>query len=516
VTYDEVLPHEAALAAVLDDGRPEAVAKQHARGKLTARERIDALVDPGSFREIGALTAGTGPDGKPVPADGAVCGTADIDSRPVVVVASDFTAAGGSSGAVGNEKIRRVCTIAATRGIPVVMLMDGGGHRIHEGLDAKEFAIGVDVQHLYTRLSGWVPLVAAILGPGYGAPTLTGSLCDYVVAVRGLATLGMAPPPLVKAATGEELDEAVSGPDAQAAFGNIDVAVDSEEEAFDAIRVYLDALPSNAEAPLPVRAPDPPAARAARALDAVVSADPRAAYDMYDVIAGIVDEDSEVDLHPAFAPNLVTVLARVEGQPIGIVANQPAVRAGMLDAAACAKASRLVSLCDAFGIPVLTLIDLPGLAVGLEAERAGLGRASARLSAAYGAATAPHLTIVARKGYGGGYVMMSGGRTFSPELVVAWPHAETAVMAAETAVELVFKRELEGCASDEERARRRREIAAGFDDRASALRGAEGFGYDAIIRPSETRAWLAELLPQLPRRRLMETLTPRRHGVEPL
>ena len=518
MTYedDALLPHETALAAVVDAGRPEAVAKQHGRGKLTARERIAALVDEDTFREIGALTAGTGPDGKPVPADGVVCGTADIDERPVVVIASDFTAAGGSSGAVGNQKLERVCAIAATRGIPVVMLMDGGGHRIHEGLDAKEFAIGVDVQHLHTRLSGWVPLVAAILGPGFGAPTLTASLCDYVVAVRGIATLGMAPPPLVKAATGEVLGDDVSGPDAQARFGNLDAAVDSEEEAFDAIRLYLDTLPANAEAPLPIRAPEPPAARAAALLDATVSADPRAAYDMYDVLAGLVDEESEVDLRPAYAPNMVTMLARIEGHPIGIVASQPAVRAGQLDAPACAKAARLVSLCDAYGIPVLTVIDLPGLAVGIEAERSGLGRASIRLAAAYGAATVPLFTVVARKGYGGGYVMMSGGRTFSPELVVGWPYAETAVMAAETAVELVFKRDLDATESDEERTVKRREIADAFRDRVGAVRGAEGFGYDAVIRPSETRAWLAELLPQLPRHRLLDTITPRRHGVEPL
>ena len=515
MTHPGPLPHETALAAVLDDGRPEATEKQHRRGKLTARERIAALTDPGTFREFGALVTGSGPDGGPVPADGVVCGTAEIDERPVVVVASDFTAAGGSNGAVGNEKIRRVYSLAGTRGIPVVMLLDGGGHRIHEGLDAKEFAIGVDIQHLHTRMSGWVPLVAALLGPGFGAPTLSASLCDYVIAVRGIATLGMAPPPLVKAATGEVLGDDVSGPDAQAEFGNIDLAVDSEEEAFDAIRLYLDTLPSNAEAPLPVRASSPPRPAAARALDDAVTADARRSYDMYDVIAGLVDEDSEVELRSAYARNMVTLLARVDGNPIGIVANQPAVRAGMLDTAACAKASRMVSLCDAFGIPVLTLIDLPGLAVGIEAERSGLGRASLRMSAAYGNATVPLFTVVARKGYGGGYVMMSGGRTFSPELVVAWPHAETAVMAAETAVELVFKRELDA-AADEDRAAKKREIAAAFDDRASAIRGAEGFGYDAIIRPSETRAWLAELLAQLPRHRLMDTVTPRRHGVEPL
>ncbi|MCL2542102.1 MAG: hypothetical protein FWE71_06515 [Nocardioidaceae bacterium] len=516
MTYDEPLPHEAALAAVQDAGRPEAVEKQHRRGKLTARERIASFVDAGTFREIGALASGAGPDGQPVPADGVVCGTAEVDERPIVVLAADFTAAGGSNGAVGNEKARRMCEIAASRGIPVVMLMDGGGHRIHEGLDAKEFAIGVDVQHLHTRLSGWVPMVGAILGPGFGAPTLTASLCDYVVAVRGTATVGMAPPPLVRAATGEVIGDEVSGPDAQAGWGNIDLAVDTEEEALDALRCYLDTLPANAEAPLPVRLASPPRRTAAAALDDTVVADPRRAYDVYDVIAGLVDEDSEVDLRPAYATSMVTMLARIDGYPVGIVANQPAARAGMLDAAACAKASRLVSLCDAFGIPVLTLIDLPGLAVGVEAERSGLGRASLRMAAAYGGATVPLFTVVARKGYGGGYVMMSGGRTFSPELVVAWPHAETAVMAAETAVELVFKRDLDATADPAERAARKREIAAAFDDRASAVRGAEGFGYDAIIRPSETRAWLADLLPTLPRHRLLQTLTPRRHAVEPL
>lgn len=352
-------PHEAAFAAIDDPGRPDAVAKQHAQGKLTARERITALSDEGSFREIGALASGTGPSGSPIPADGVVAGTALIDQRPVAVLASDFTAAGGSNGAVGNEKVRRLGEIAATRGIPLVSLLDGGGHRIHEGLDARAFAVGVDVQELHTRLSGWVPMVAAVLGPGYGAPTLSASLCDYVVAVRGIATLGMAPPPLVRAATGEELDESISGPDQQAAYGNIDVALDDEHEACDAIRWYLACLPANADAPLPVEAPVAPDPAAEAALDETVSADPRRAYDMHEVIAGLVDEDSHVELRPAYARNMITTLARIEGRPIGIIANQPAHLAGMLDTPACDKAARMASLCDAFGIPILVVIDCP-------------------------------------------------------------------------------------------------------------------------------------------------------------
>lgn len=511
-----MLPHEAATAALYDAARPDAVRRQHGRGKRTARERIDLLVDTGTFREIGGLARPEepGPDGQPILADAVIIGTARIDDRPVVVIATDHTVAGGSNGLIGNEKQRRALEIAATRGHPVVMLFDGGGHRIHEGLDARDFAGGFDIQQAQTRLSGWVPMVAAILGPGYGQPTIAASLCDYVVAVRGIASLGMAPPALVRAATGESTDaEALNGPDAQASYGTIDAAVDTEEEALEALRWYLDLLPSNAEAELPREVPALPRADAARGLDDAVPANLRAGYDMAEVIAGIVDEDSVVELKSSFAPNLLTVLGRVEGRPIGIIANQPLSKAGMLDAAAADKAARLVSLCDAFGLPVLVLMDLPGMAVGAEAEQSGLARSSARLSLELGSATVPTFTVVVRKGYGGGYVMMSGGRTFHPELVVAWPHAETAVMAVETAVELVFQRELAAAADP---AVRRTELIDHYRGQLGAVRGAEGFGYDAVIRPSETRAWLADLLPVLPRHRLMDTFTPRRHGIAPL
>lgn len=510
------LPHEAALRALQDEARPDAVRRQHDRGKLTARERIALLVDEGTFREIGALARPEepGPRGEPLLGDGIVTGTARIDGRPVVVSSSDYSVAGGSNGLVGNEKWRRCCELAATRGIPLVMLLDGGGHRIHEGLDARDFAGGFDIQEMQTRLSGWVPMVAAILGPGYGQPTLAASMCDYVVAVRGIATVGMAPPALVRAATGENVEaEDLNGADVQASYGAIDLAVDTEEEALESLRWYLDLLPSNAEAALSREVSAPPHPRAAAAIDETVPANLRQAYDMAEVIAGIVDGDSEVQIKSAYAPNLITALARVEGRPIGIVANQPMVRAGMLDAAAADKAAHLVSLCDAFGIPLLVLIDLPGLAVGAEAERSGLARSSARLSLELGSATVPTFTIVARKGYGGGYVILSGGRTFHPELVAAWPEAETAVMAVETAIELVYRRDL-STAQDPDA--RRIELAAEFRSRLGAVRGAEGFGYDAVIRPSETRAWLAELLPVLPRHRLMATFTPRRHPVAPL
>lgn len=511
-----LLPHEEHAHATRDEARPDAVRKQHERGKRTARERIALLTDEGTFVEIGALAQPEelAPDGQPLHGDGIVAGTALIDGRSAVVLAADFTVAGGSNGVLGNEKQRRCWEIAATRGIPVVMLFDGGGHRIHEGLDARDFAGGFDIQETLTRLSGWVPLVAAFLGPGYGQPTLAAALCDYVVAVRGTATVGMAPPTLVRAATGEAADaEDLNSADAQAAFGVVDLAVDDEEDALLALRVYLATMPANADAALPTESGLLPDHVAAARLDNVVPAELRRGYDMYDVIEGIVDEDSQVELKSAFAPNLITMLATIDGRPLGIIANQPLEKAGALDTPAADKAAHLVSLCDAFAIPVLVLMDLPGLAVGAEAERSGLARSSARLSLELGAATVPTMTVVVRKGYGGGYVILSGGRTFHPELVLAWPHAETGVMAVESALDLVYARDV---AAADDPATRRKELRQQFEERLGALRGAQGFGFDDIVRPSQTRDRIIATMQQLPRRRQATTTTPRRHPVAPL
>jgi propionyl-CoA carboxylase beta chain len=234
---------------------------------------------------------------------------------------------------------------------------------------------------------------------------------------------------------------------------------------------------------------------------------------VYDVIAALVDEDSEVELKSGFARNIVTTLATVDGHPVGIVANQPMVLAGALDAGACDKAAHLVSLCDAFGIPVLVLIDMPGLAVGATAEREGLARSTGRLSLALGAATVPTFSVLVRKGYGGGYVILSGGRSYHPDLVLAWPHAETGVMSPDSAIDLVFRRDLEAA---EDPDARRKELLAMFGDRLGAVRGAEGFGFDRIVRPSETRDLLVDALASLPRRKLMQRVTPRHHPVMPL
>lgn len=509
------LQHEMALAQGQDTARTEAVARQHALGKRTARERIALIADDGTFVEIGALaTPEVEEGGTPLYADALITGLADVDGRPVVVVSSDFTVAGGSNGDLGNEKLRRCWELAATRGIPVVMIFDGGGHRIQEGLDARRFAFGFDFQQMLTRLSGWVPLVSAIMGPAYGQPTLTAALCDYVVAVRGMASIGMAPPRVVRGATGEEVDtDALFSADAQMSFGVVDLAVDDEVDAVDAVRAYLSLLPQNADGGSSNTAASSPPYGLAGRIDDLVPADLRRGYDMCEVIEALVDEDSVVELKTGFARNMLTALAAIDGRTVGILANQPLHRAGMLDADAADKAAHLVSLCEAFALPVLVMMDLPGLAVGAEAERKGLARSAARLTLELGSTTVPTVTILVRKGYGGGFIVMSGGRTFHPELVIAWPHAESGAMPVDAAVGLVYRREI-AAADDPDAARQRLVEMHGAN--LGAVRAAEGFAVDAVVRPSQTRQLVAATLRTLPRRRLMQTLTPRHRPVSPL
>ena len=505
------------LAAPLDEARPDSVRYQHSRGKLTARERVTLLTDPGSFVEFGALArpADPGADGMPVHADGILTGTARIDGRPAVVLASDFTAAGGSNGALGNVKMFRCWDIAADHGIPVVMLLEGGGHRIQEGLDSRDFAFGVDSPVRQAQLSGWVPMVAAVLGPGFAGPTLLAGMCDFVVGVDGMSTLGIAPPLLVRHATGEEVDkDELGGAAAQAMrSGLVDLVAANENEAVNAIRAFLSFMPSNASADPPAGVRRDPDYEAAARLDGIVPADLKRPYDTRDVVAGLADCDSIFEVKPTFAENIVTTFARIEGRRVGIIANQPLVRAGALDSDACEKASHFIALCDAFGIALIFLVDVPGFLVGTDAERTNLGRRSAKMLWELGQSTVPRYTVVLRKGYGAAYIAMSGGRSFGPELALAWPTAETAAMAVETAVEIAYRRQLDASA---DRPNAKSDIIDDIRSRLTAERAAHGFGFDAVVRPSGTRAMLAESLQHAPKRRLRRASTPRFRPVSPI
>jgi propionyl-CoA carboxylase beta chain len=501
-----------------DAARPQAVEKQHRLGKLMARERVAALVDPQSLHEIGGLIQ---PDrntpetrNADAPADGAVVGSARIDGRPVGVIAFDFTVLGGSNGLAARSKVNRQAEWCVTHGRPLVMLLDGGGHRIQEGLDAAHFAGGTGYFEIQARLSGWAPMCALMLGPGFAGPSNFAGLADFVVMVRSIATMGIAGPQLVKAATGESVSKEDLGGAALQADGQgiADLAVDTEAEAFAAARRFLSYLPSNAGEVPPVVASEDPAERRDPALAELVPANARRAYDVRRVVAAIVDRDSILELKPGYARNMVTALARLDGRPVGVIANQPMVLAGALDSPASEKAAHFVSLCDAYGLPIVSLIDMPGFLVGTAAERTGLARRSARLLYEFGQATVPRFAVVLRKGYGLGYIAMAGGRSFDADWAAAWTTAEICAMSIEGAVDVAFRREVETAPDP---AAKRAELIAHYRSQTGALRAAAQFGIDEVIDPMDTRPKLIEALRRAAARR-PNPHPPKLHGISPI
>ncbi len=491
---------EDARAALRDPARAEAIARQHKRGKKSARERIAILLDDGSFEEWGALVAERHGTPQEAPADGVITGLGRIDGRWVALIAQDFTVFGGSIGDLGADKMIRMVEQSLRLGVPLVMLIDGGGHRIQGGQDSWHFAKGGDVFHNFARLSGWAPIVTAVMGDGFAAGTNFAGLSDFVVMVRGTATMGIAGPILVKAATGEEIDkEELGGAEAQVdRFGLAHLGAEDEEEALAAIRRYLSYLPSNARAaPAALPASDPRDRRCA-GLDAIVPVDTRKPYDVRKVIAEIADRGSLFEIQPGYAGNAVTAFARLDGRAVGFVANQPLRLGGMLTSPACEKIAHFVAVCDAFGLPLVYLIDVPGFSIGSAAEKSQLGRRSAKLLFELGHATVPRISLVLRKGYGLGYFAMCGGRGFGSDASLAWPTAEICAMSIEGSVDVAYRRDYEAAPDP---AARRQELIDEIRAQVSPLRAAAGFGIDDIIDPAETRPKLIDILHRAPARR---------------
>lgn len=503
-----------ARAALTDETRPAAVARQLKRAEMTARQRIAHLCDADSFREIGGLVRDGDGTREERPADGVVMGTAMIGDRPAVVLAQDFTVHGGSSGKLGSAKIRRAIQQAMRDGAPLVMLLDGGGHRIQDGQDSRHFAQGSPTFHDFARLSGWVPVVSVMMGAGFAGPTNYAGMSDLVIMVRGQSCMGLAGPALVKAGTGEEIDiQALGGAGAQVdTHGLAHLGVDTETEALNAVRNYLDLLPSNARAPLPCQAPPPVDDPRQAELAGIVPADTRKAYDVRKVVARLVDRDSQFEIQPTYAKNAVTCLARLNGRPVGVIANQPMQLGGMLTAPACEKIAHFVAVCDAFGVPLVYLIDVPGFSIGSSAEKSLLGRRSARMVYELGQATVPRISIVLRKGYGLGYIAMCGGRSFDADASLAWPTSEICAMSLEGAANVAYRRDIDRAPDPDER---RREIVADMRARVSPLRGAEGLGVDDIIAPETTRRRLIELLQRAPARR-QNNMPPKYRSISPI
>jgi propionyl-CoA carboxylase beta chain len=512
---------EKAKFMVSDEGRPEAVKKQHSLGKLTARERISLLCDPGSFVEFGMLAEPPVAEteamrGIKAPADGVVVGIGRINGRPAAISAQDYTVLGGSMGTTGGEKWNRCFTLALQHGFPAIMLADGGGHRIQEGLDGRHFASGGvrDFFWLQARMSGWAIMVTAIMGPGFAGPSNVAAMSDFIPIVKGKGTMGIAGPEIVKAALGYDLSkEEIGGSTFHTEVtGMADIEVETEEECIEAIKRFLSYFPLNAREDPPIVKIDDPWDRRDESLLHLVPESRNKMYDMRKAIEAIADKGSLFELKPKFARNILTILGRMNGRPVGFVANQPYFLAGTIDVKAVDKAARFISMCDAFNLPLIFFIDTPGFLPGPESERAGLVKHSGKLLYEIGMSTVPKISVITRKAYGLGYFAMCGGRTFNADYVVGWPTSEYCAMGIEGAVNIVYRKEIESAPFPEEK---RKELFEYFRSRIGALAGASGFGIDDIIDPRDTRPKIIQMLETMAKKK-HEFMPPKKHGIVPI
>ncbi|MGH3243385.1 MAG: acyl-CoA carboxylase subunit beta [Spirillospora sp.] len=494
---------------------PESTERQHARGKLTVRERLEKLFDPGTFREIEQLrrhrSSGFGLEARRPPTDGVVTGWGRVMGRTVFAYAHDFRIFGGSLGEAHAEKIHKVMDLAESAGAPLVSLNDGAGARIQEGVTALAGYGGIFRR--IVRASGVIPQISVILGPCAGGATYAPALTDFVFMVRDTSQMYITGPDVVKAVTGEAIShDGLGGADVHGEVsGAATIVCDSEEECLEEVRYLLSLLPSNnRELPPAGPAGDPPDRRTAALLD-IVPPDAKRSYEMRAVIEEIVDDGEYFEVHSRWATNVVCVLARFGGQLAGIVANQPSAMAGVLDIHASEKAARFVQTCDAFNIPLVTLVDVPGFLPGKDQEHGGIIRHGAKLLYAYCNATVPRVQVILRKAYGGAYIVMDS-RSIGADLSFAWPTNEIAVMGAEGAANVVFRREI-AAAPDPDEARSQR-IKEYQQELMHPYYAAERGLVDDVIDPADTRAVLVDALAML---RAKEARLPsRKHGNLPM
>ena len=469
----------AARESTSDSARTDALATVHARGQLSARERIDRLFDGDSFVEHGALAqpADTTQRGA---ADGIVVGVGALTGRPTAVVSYDYSVMAGSQGVVSHAKLDHLLALALRRRLPTVMFCEGAGARAHE-MALGNYGRRVLSFAAVARLSGQVPLVGVVTGRCFGGHASMAALSDVIIATRD-SCAGIAGPPFVEASTGQRLTPETLGPaDLHQATGCVDVLVEDDAEAIERTRHYLDLVAGESPAAPPARPGD--------SLRAVVPDNPRRAYDMRKVVAGVVDAGSLLELRPGWAGNVITALARVDGRALGVIANQPKVSAGAIDADGADKMARAIQLCDAQGLPILFLVDTPGVMIGRAAEESGILRHHVRPLMALAHAEVPILTLVIRKAYGLGYFMM-GTRPFDPLLLAAWPSAEFGGMGLGGAASIL----------EEEPGDSRDQVEAELRDAHSPLAFAARFSVDDVIDPADTRELLARTLRLAPAR----------------
>ncbi|MGW0890144.1 acyl-CoA carboxylase subunit beta [Saccharopolyspora sp. NPDC002578] len=491
--------------------------KQHAKGKLTARERIALLLDEDSFVELDEFAAHRGTSyapGEPRPyGDGVVTGHGTVDGRPVCVFAQDFTVFGGSMGEVCGEKVLKVMDLAMRIGCPMVGINDSGGARIQEGV--VSLAYYAELGRRNSLASGVIPQLSLIMGPCAGGAVYSPAITDFTVMVRGTAHMFVTGPEVVRSVTGQRTGaEELGGAQINSELsGNAHHLAEDEADAIDWARTLLGFLPSNNQDSLPDYEPAGDPGRAAE-LDALVPDEPHEAYDMRRVLELVLDEGDFLEVQPLFGRSMLCAFGRIDGRSVGVVANQPLHNAGTIDIDASEKAARFVRFCDAFNLPLLTFADVPGYLPGLEQERRGIIRRGAKLIYAYSEATVPKVTVVVRKAYGGGYAVM-GSKHLGADVNLAWPTAEIAVMGASGAVSLLHRRELaEAAANGTEEAVRAKLVEEYRSTLATPYVAAERGYVDAVIRPSATRAQLSRALRLLANKR--QEVPPKKHSTMPL
>ncbi len=496
-------------------GGPEKVARQHEQDKLTARERLALLVDEGTFTELGI-------HGRPhfsqramadreAPADGVITGYGHVEGRLVAVCAYDFTVMAGSMGMTGELKVTRLRELALGKRIPFIWLLDSAGARIQEAAGSLFAGSG----HLFREevtMSGVIPQIAALMGPCAAGTAYIPGLADFVPMVKGRGSMALAGPHLTRAVTGEDVtQEELGGSGVHTKVSGVgDLEVKSDEECIQAIKDYLSFFPQNCEQPPPRREPSDPVDRADEDLLEVLPDSPRKPYDMYDVISRIVDDGFYFDMKPRFARTIITCFARMGGRPVGIVANQPRQLGGILENDSADKAARFINLCDAFGIPLLFLQDVPGFMVGTKVEQAGIIRHGAKMLYAVSRATVPKVTVVVRKAYGAGYYVMCG-KAYEPDLIVAWPSAEISVMGPEGAVNIIFRKQIEAA---EDPDATRAEMIEGIRKTIDPYIAAGNAMIDDVIDPRETRKVVIGALAMAETKRVERPW--KRHGVMPV
>ncbi len=501
---------------ILKMGGDERIAKQHEQGKLTARERIDLLLDPGSFVELNPFVekrnTDFGLDKMDLPADGVITGYGTVDGRPVAVFAQDFTVMGGSLGEMHGFKIAYLLDFAMKVGIPVVGLNDSGGARIQEGVDSLK-GYG-DIFYRNTLASGVIPQISVILGPCAGGAVYSPAIGDFIVMTKNQnCYMFITGPAVVKAVTGEDVTAfELGGWEAHAMkSGNCHLVAESDEDAMRLVRKLLSYLPlNNMEDPPTVKTNDSPS-RLTPEIYEVIPEDPQKPYDMHAVINAVVDENEFFEIHKYFAPNAVVGFARIDGKTVGIVANNPAHLAGCLDVDSSDKIARFVRFCDCFNIPIITFVDVPGYLPGVEQEYGGIIRHGAKVLFAYSEATVPMVTIIARKAYGGAYLAM-GSKHLGADIVFAYPTAEIAVMGPEGAAEIVFRKEISS--ATDPKAMKEAKIREYREKFANPYRAAARGYIDDVIDPKLTRIKIISALRILESKR--EKLPPKKHGNIPL